>query len=63
MIMHPVNLGAGVPGGEGMGGAPGITATDDRRFPPPRAIEELDPGFVVKDSTGWKTGSLQGAWR
>jgi hypothetical protein len=33
MIMHPVNLGAGVPGGEGMGGAPGITATDDPPLP------------------------------
>jgi len=30
MIMHPVNLGAGVPGGEGMGGAPGITGTEIR---------------------------------
>jgi len=30
-----------------------------RRFPPPWTIEELDPGFVVKDSTGWNTGSLQ----
>ena len=28
MIMQPVNLGAGVPGGEGMRGAPGITGTE-----------------------------------
>ncbi len=30
MIMHPVNLGVGVPGGEGMRGPPGITGTEDR---------------------------------
>jgi hypothetical protein len=29
MIMHPVNLGVGVPGGEGMGGPLGITGTKD----------------------------------
>ena len=29
MIMHPVNLGVGVPGGEGMGGLLGITGTKD----------------------------------
>jgi hypothetical protein len=31
MIMRPVNLGVGVPGGEAMGGAPGITETEDRQ--------------------------------
>jgi hypothetical protein len=29
MIMHPVNSGAGAPGGEGMGGPPGITGTEE----------------------------------
>jgi len=26
-------------------------------------IEELDPGFVVKDSTEWKDCQFTGAWR
>jgi hypothetical protein len=29
MIMHPGNLGVGVPGGEGMRGVPGITETEE----------------------------------
>jgi len=33
MIMHPVNLGVGVPGMGGTGGAPGITGTDDASLP------------------------------
>jgi hypothetical protein len=32
-------------------------------LPAARTIEELDPGFVVKDSTEWKDWQSTGAWR
>jgi hypothetical protein len=35
-----------------MGGAPGITATDDCRFPPPWTAEEQAVCFVVRDHNG-----------
>jgi hypothetical protein len=32
-------------------------------LPAARTVEELDPGFVVKDSTEWKDWQSTGAWR